>query len=55
MSEVEKKTFWKIKDCEELLKNRPNFEYIESLMKGMDDKMNKFVLFLKKDRSKLLI
>lgn len=34
--EGEKKTLWKIRDCEELLKQRATEEYVEQKVKGMD-------------------
>ena len=53
MSELEKKTLWKIQDCETLLHKRINSDFVESSCKSIYDKMMKEVnhprCYFKKD------
>ncbi len=43
MKEVEKKTVWKIQDCEALLQKRTNNEYVDISCKNLEDKLRKEV------------
>lgn len=52
--EVERKTLWKIQDCEELLKKRINNEYVDFSMKNTEDKLIKLVKNIIKNHIKLL-
>ena len=51
MSEIEKKTLWKIQDCETLLHKRINSDFVESSCKSVYDRVIKEVktLIYKKD------
>ena len=41
--EVERKTLWKIQDCEDLLKKRINNEYVDLSVKKIEDKLMKLI------------
>lgn len=43
MSEMEKKTLWKINDCETLLHKRINSEFVENSCKSVYDRIIKEV------------
>lgn len=43
MKDVEKKTIWKIQDCEALLQKRTNNEYVDISCKNLEDKLRKEV------------
>lgn len=41
MSDLEQKTLWKLKDCEDLLKVRVNEKYVMDAINGLEDKLRK--------------
>lgn len=41
MSEIEKGTLWKIRDCEELLKSRVSEKYVEESIKSLEKRLYK--------------
>lgn len=41
--EVEKKTVWRIQDCEELLRKRINDEYVDFTVRNSEDKLMKLI------------
>lgn len=41
MSEIEKKTLWRIQDCETLLHKRINSDFVESACKSVYDRVIK--------------
>lgn len=43
VKDVEKKTIWKIQDCEALLQKRINNEYVDSSCKNLEDRLRKEV------------
>lgn len=46
VKDVEKKTIWKIQDCETLLQKRINNEYVENSCKALEDRLRKEVYFI---------
>ena len=40
-AELELKTFWKLKDCEDLLKVRVNEKYVNDAIAGLEEKLRK--------------
>lgn len=45
LKDVEKKTIWKIQDCETLLQKRINNEYVDTACKAMEERLRKEVVF----------
>ena len=45
LKETEKKTLWKIEECEQLLHKRINNQYVDSSIKILEEKMQKLVIF----------
>lgn len=45
VKDVEKKTIWKIQDCEALLQKRINNEYVDSSCKNLEDRLRKEVRY----------
>lgn len=41
MTDLEQKTLWKLKDCEDLLKVRVNEKYVMDAINGLEDKLRK--------------
>ena len=41
--EVEKKTVWRIQDCEELLRKRINDEYVDFTVRNSEEKLMKLI------------
>ena len=41
VSEIEKGTLWKIRDCEELLKSRVSEKYVEESIKSVERRLYK--------------
>ena len=46
MSELEKKTLWKIQDCETLLHKRINSDFVESACKSVYERVIKEVYYI---------
>lgn len=46
LKDVEKKTIWKIQDCETLLQKRINNEYVDTACKAMEERLRKEVFFM---------
>lgn len=41
LTELEQKTLWKLKDCEDLLKVRVNEKYVQDAINGLEEKLRK--------------
>lgn len=46
---MEKKTLWKIQDCEQLLGKRVSGEFVDSSLKGLEDKLKRELAKLKEE------
>jgi hypothetical protein len=42
--DVEKKTLWRIQDCEEMLKKRITQEYVDDSIQGLEEKLTRDIL-----------